>query len=311
MVRVHLDTDIGGDIDDLCALALLLRSPDAEITGITTVTEAGGRRAGYARYALRLAGREDIPVAAGAPLPQGTLPWRIEFPDEAAYWPEPVPPAPGEVAQALALLAASIERGATIVAIGPFTNLALLEQRSPGILAHARVVLMGGHPRRTRAGFPPWGYREDYNVQVDVAASAQVFAACDPLVVPISATVETALRRAHLARLRRSGPLGALIARQAEAHDLEHQNSVRLVPQHPALPADLINFQHDPLAVAVALGWDVVTIERLPLRFGVEDGWLRMDERRGSRPTEVVTAVDGPRFNELWVQHVAGTPARA
>ena len=59
-IKVHLDTDIGGDIDDLCTLAMLLHWPDVELTGITTVTEDRGRRAGYARYVLALAGRDDV-----------------------------------------------------------------------------------------------------------------------------------------------------------------------------------------------------------------------------------------------------------
>ena len=65
-MSIHFDTDIGGDIDDLDALALLLRRPGVELVGVTTVAENGGRRAGYARYALGLAGRSDVPVAAGA-----------------------------------------------------------------------------------------------------------------------------------------------------------------------------------------------------------------------------------------------------
>lgn len=32
MTKIHLDTDIGGDMDDLCALAMLLKWPDLEIT---------------------------------------------------------------------------------------------------------------------------------------------------------------------------------------------------------------------------------------------------------------------------------------
>ncbi len=36
MEKVHLDTDLGGDTDDLCALAMLLKWPDIQITGITT-----------------------------------------------------------------------------------------------------------------------------------------------------------------------------------------------------------------------------------------------------------------------------------
>ena len=47
MVKIHFDTDIGGDMDDLRALAMLLKWPDLDITGITTVAEAYGRRAGY------------------------------------------------------------------------------------------------------------------------------------------------------------------------------------------------------------------------------------------------------------------------
>lgn len=42
-MKVHLDTDFGGDIDDLCALALLLRwRGEVELTGVTTVAENGG-----------------------------------------------------------------------------------------------------------------------------------------------------------------------------------------------------------------------------------------------------------------------------
>lgn len=52
MHKIHLDTDLGGDIDDLCALAMLLRWENVELTGITTVAESGGKRAGYTRYVL-------------------------------------------------------------------------------------------------------------------------------------------------------------------------------------------------------------------------------------------------------------------
>ncbi|HLH67668.1 MAG TPA: hypothetical protein VKY90_01210 [Candidatus Dormibacteraeota bacterium] len=35
-VRVHLDTDVGGDPDDACALAAVLGWPGATLLGITT-----------------------------------------------------------------------------------------------------------------------------------------------------------------------------------------------------------------------------------------------------------------------------------
>jgi purine nucleosidase len=66
MLNIHIDTDLGGDIDDLCALSMVLRWPDVQLLGITTVADHDGKRAGYARYTLKLAGREEMSVAAGA-----------------------------------------------------------------------------------------------------------------------------------------------------------------------------------------------------------------------------------------------------
>ena len=40
VVRVHLDTDLGGDPDDVCALSMLLGWPDVEVVGITTVLDS-------------------------------------------------------------------------------------------------------------------------------------------------------------------------------------------------------------------------------------------------------------------------------
>jgi len=343
MPKIHLDTDIGGDIDDLCALAMALKWPGAELTGVTTVAEhAGtggrklpdhrdGKRAGMVRYVLGLAGRTDVPVAAGA---EATLPCYRLFqglPEEAVYWPEnignlgiggsvgagssgelhpqPAPtkkfPTPGF--SALDLLERSIEQEATIVAIGPFTNLALLEQRSPGILQTARLVLMGGYVFPPRPGYPAWNYEMDWNVQVDVLSALYVLERSHPTLVPLAVTVETALRRAYLPRLRQSGPLGQLIARQAEAHALEYKNEETYGQTCPGLPPDMINFQHDPLACAIALGWEEgVEVRELPLKSEIRDGWLRQAIDPSGKPARVVTAVDGELFNEFWLRIVEG-----
>ena len=45
---------------------MLLGWPDVEIVGITTTIDPGGIRAGFVTRVLELAGRTDIPVAAGA-----------------------------------------------------------------------------------------------------------------------------------------------------------------------------------------------------------------------------------------------------
>ena len=141
---VHLDTDLGSNPDDVAALAYLLARPDVELTGVTTVDDPGGQRAGYVVEVLRLAGRADLPVAAGAErsLTSGQPSGRP--PAGPPYWPAVVPPAPGPVDAALDLLAASVSAGAVVVGIGPATTLALLERRTPGALRTAHVVLMGG-----------------------------------------------------------------------------------------------------------------------------------------------------------------------
>jgi purine nucleosidase len=89
VTRVHLDTDLGSDTDDLCALAMLLGWPDVEITGVTTSTDPDGTRAGFVRYALQLAGRDDVRVVAGAAGSLGGFFVPLAFPD---YWPEPIEP---------------------------------------------------------------------------------------------------------------------------------------------------------------------------------------------------------------------------
>ena len=63
---IHLDTDFAGDTDDAAALAMLLGWPDADVVGITTTADPDGSRAGYVQTMLALAGRDDIPVVAGA-----------------------------------------------------------------------------------------------------------------------------------------------------------------------------------------------------------------------------------------------------
>ena len=306
MLKLHLDTDIGGDIDDLCALAMVLNWPDANLLAVTTNQDNSGRRAGYARYALRLAGREDVPVAAGADASLDCYRIYPGLPDEAAYWPEPIPPAPGPLDAALDLLQRSIEQGAIIAAIGAYTNLALLEKRSPGILRGANLVLMGGYVFPPREGYPAWGNDFDWNVQNDIGSAQIVIERSHPLLVPLTVTVETALRRAHLPALRQADPLAQLIARQAEAFAIEYGNEAQYGQTCHNLPADIINFQHDPLACAIGLGWhDGVEISELPLKLTVEDGWLVQRIADGGQPTRVVTRVNGAKFSQSWLDMVA------
>ena len=306
MPKIHLDTDLGGDMDDLCALAMLLRWEEVQLSGITTVAEAGGKRAGFTRFVLEMEEKRDIPIAAGADVSEGFYRYpELGYPDEERYWAERITPLPNPIEEALLLLKQSIEQQATIIAIGPFTNLYLLDLKYPGILRQANLYLMGGYVFPVRAGFPLWGNEMDWNIQVDVRSARHVIEHSNPTLIPLSVTVETALRRAYLEELRNSGRIGKLIARQAEAFALDEQNETRYGETCEGLPSDIINFQHDSLACAIALGWnDGVDIQELPLLLEEKDGWLheRVDSR--GKPVPVVTKINAPAFNEFWLNKI-------
>jgi purine nucleosidase len=301
MPRIHLDTDLGSDTDDLCALAMLLGWPDAEVVGVTTVTDPGGIRAGMTTYALALCGRGDVPVIAGAESTLGDLFVALAFPD---YWPEPIEPRPSPPGAAIEALEAAASSGATIVAVGPYTNLAMLEAARPGLLAASNVVVMGGHLTTPREGLPQWGKRDDFNVQQDALAARIVFERCRPTVVPLAACLEVGLRAASTPALRASGALGTLIADQSEAHARDNGRT-ELGRAFPGLPDDLLNLQYDPLACAVALGWDGVGLEPVGCSLLTDrDGLLEMTRHDDAPALRTATTVDGAAFERRWLDAV-------
>jgi len=307
-MKIHLDTDIGGDMDDVCALALLLKWPGVEITGITTTAEEHGRRAGYVRYMLNLTGRGNVPFAAGADLSEGYTRYEsLGYPPEEENWPEYVPPHDGPTEAAIELLRRSVDQDAVIVAIGPYTNLMLLDRKYLGILKRANVVLMGGNVYPPPPGFPQWPNEDDRNVQVDVQAAKHVIEQARPLLVPISMTCQTALRHADLPRLAQAGKLGDLLVRQAEVFARTENYAQKFAAVHARLPDDFINFHHDPLACAIALGWNEgVVIEDVSLKLEIRDGWLVETPDPNGVPVRLVTKIDAGAFNAFWVRVVGG-----
>lgn len=73
-IPVILDTDIGGDIDDTWALAMLLRSPELDLKLVVTDTGNTAYRARVAAKLLEIGGRTDVPVGVGIHLADETGP---------------------------------------------------------------------------------------------------------------------------------------------------------------------------------------------------------------------------------------------
>ncbi len=101
--------------------------------------------------------------------------------------------------------------------------------------------------------------------------------------------------------------LGHLLARQAEAFAKDENMEEKFGKTCSNLPSDIINFQHDSLACAIAVGWnDGVEISYIPLKIELKDGLLHKIFDSAAKPLRVVTKVDGKRFSEFWIDTVAG-----
>src|ERR1700710_2889523 len=151
-----IDTDPG--IDDALALLLALASPEVDLRLVTTVhgNVDLAHTTDNALRVLHLAGRSDIPVAAGA---RDSLvhaqPRRAGHGHGAAGLGGvrlPPPPAgidPRPAVVALAELLMASPEPVTVAAIGPLTNLALLLAVFPEAAQRIdRLVVMGGSATR-------------------------------------------------------------------------------------------------------------------------------------------------------------------
>jgi purine nucleosidase/pyrimidine-specific ribonucleoside hydrolase len=182
-IPILLDCDPGHD--DAVAILLALASPGLDLLGITTV----GGNAALERVTdntlriLALAGRPDIPVAAGAahPLrgPLRTAPHvHGESGLEGPALPEPVSAAIDEDAVSfMARVLGAHGRPVTLVPTGPLTNIArlLIDHRDlrPQI---ERICLMGG-----AIGEGNVTPSAEFNIWVDPEAADVVFGAGLPI----------------------------------------------------------------------------------------------------------------------------------
>ena len=272
-MRLHIDTDFGDNPDDACALAMVLGWPGAEITAVTTAADPDGRRAGEVERFLGLLGAHDIPVASGG------------------AWARP-------------LLEHSIDAGAALVALGPYTNLADLARVHPRALERVAVFTMGGWVDAFGDGYPAWGPERDRNVQRDTDAARALFdSAADLTLVPCASAVAACLRTTDLPRLSASGPAGALLARQVSTHGQDHGYS-DLGRGHAALPDDLVTVLWDPVTCAAALGWTGASVHEERLRPEQDAGLLRFVRDPSGRRTRVLDPVDGDALVAVWLSAV-------
>ncbi len=70
------------------------------------------------------------------------------------------------------------------------------------------------------------------------------------------------------------------------------------------MPDDLLNFQYDPVACAVALGWPGATVTETRLQLVHDAELARFRPATAGRPTRMLTDLDSDRFTEYWLNAV-------
>ena len=280
-IPILLDTDIGGDIDDAFAVALILGSPELDLLGVTTVSGDTHARARLAAKMLWEAGRRNTPVAAGEPGKPSKDPqtrWAAGFTSPQLLKQSAVDfldrqfnKRPGEI---------------TLVAIGPLTNVAALFRKDPAVARKIkRIVLMGGAIAHGYGNNPK--AVPEYNIYADAPAAQVVFAAGVPILM---------------------APLDVTAMLQLSTADM-HRIFVQLTPTTNALtllyhlwgnPTPTL---FDPMAVALVI--DPTICETNPLAVEVDDKGLTTPVE-GKPPNAVVgLQTDSRRFMDFYLRRVA------
>ncbi|NAZ80560.1 nucleoside hydrolase [Kineococcus sp. R8] len=264
-----LDCDTG--IDDSLALAYLVATPGVDLVGVGAVSgnlsAAGGAR--NTSDLLHLLGRPEVPVAVGAHDPL-SHPFAGGAPHvhgrngigDVQLATSPTPLRGESAAEMLVRLAREHEGRLRVLAIGPFTNLALALRLEPELPRLVRdVTVMGG------AALAPGNVSPvaEANVANDPEAAHAVFSAgWDLTMVGLDVTMQHRFEERHREALLAAGtPATTALARMLEFYFAFY------TPIFGRPSAAL----HDPLAVAVAAGGATPTsAPRVPVVVDHTDG---------------------------------------
>ncbi|WP_309265391.1 pyrimidine-specific ribonucleoside hydrolase RihA [Aeromonas salmonicida] len=242
---VILDCDPGHD--DAIALILALASPELKVLAVTTSAgnQTQEKTLNNALRILTLLGRDDIPVAAGAPKPLARELIIADNVHGESGLDGPTLPDPAFAPQAmtgLELMAKCLRESpepVTLVPTGPLTNIALLLAAHPELKPKiARIVLMGG-----AAGAGNWTPAAEFNIYVDPEAADMVFKSGIPITMcGLDVTHEAQVMDEDIARVRAiANPVARCVAGLLDFFMIYHRD-----PKWGFAGAPL----HDPCTIA-------------------------------------------------------------
>jgi inosine-uridine nucleoside N-ribohydrolase len=241
---------------------------------------------------LELAGRADVPVAAGAerPLARELRVAKHVHGESGLDGPAlPHPQARPVAEHAADFLAERLAPGVVLVATGPLTNVALLLERG----AHPeRIVLMGGSIGE--GNITP---AAEFNIWADPEAAERVFeSGADVTMVGLDVTHQALFTPDRADRLRAGGRIGRVVAELIDFYGVFHRETYgwRGSPIHDALA--LAHVIRPDLLETVRCGVRVDTGGELSRGRTNVDRWGRM----GWEPNaNVAVEVDADGFLDL------------
>ncbi|MHC3401754.1 pyrimidine-specific ribonucleoside hydrolase RihA [Aeromonas veronii] len=300
---VILDCDPGHD--DAIALILALASPELKVLAVTTSAgnQTPDKTLNNALRILTLLGRDDIPVAAGAPKPLARELIIADNVHGESGLDGPKLPDPAFAPQAmtgLELMAKCLRESlepVTLVPTGPLTNIALLLAAHPELKSKiARIVLMGG-----AAGAGNWTPAAEFNIYVDPEAADMVFKSGIPITMcGLDVTHEAQVMDEDIERVRAiTNPVAQCVAGLLDFFMIYHRD-----PKWGFAGAPL----HDPCTIAWLLAPELfhgvecrVDIETS----GVHSVGMTVVDRYGltGKPANalVLLGLDRPGFIDLLV----------
>jgi len=320
--RVIIDTDPG--TDDAIAILLALNSPELKVEALTVVpgntTAAQGLE--NALKLASLAGRPDIPVAAGAqkPLIQKLVTAETHGPDGLANISLPKArsaPDPRFAPDLIVELAHKYPHEITLVTLGPLTNVALALSRDPKVAGLLKeVVLMGGAISGGNVDAVA-----EFNIYVDPEAAQVVFQSGLPLtMVGLEIGRKALFRREHLGRLQKThgvqndfvaSILGYLVDLCEKKYGLE--GSPLYDPTAMAAVIDRSLIETQPMHVNVELRGEFTRGETVANRQNALNRKVPRGDRlvfEGTEPltpnTHVAVDINAQRFVDLLIARLAG-----